>query len=107
MKIHAGSYKLQYEKNSADWFVHDDVVRRMGLSAMQEVKEERKRKFGEKFVTKPKWMAETSKEEVQKKLEETRLWIEGGVVAGKEEALLQKDGAGDEKTEQDEVMTGA
>jgi len=107
MKIHAGSYKLQYEKNSADWFVHDDVVRRMGLSGMQDMKEERKRKFVEKFVTNPKWMAEMSKEEVQKKLEETRLWIEGGVKASKEVALPQNDGAGDEKTEQDEVMTGA
>lgn len=106
MKIHAGNYKLQYEKNSADWFVHDDVVRRMGLSGMQDVKEERKRKFAEKFVTKPKWMAGASKEEVQKKLNETRLWMKGGYVPDKEEALLQNDEAGDEKTEQDEVMTG-
>lgn len=108
MKIHAGSYKLQYEKHSADWFVHDDVVRRMGLSGMQEVVEERKRKFEEKFVRSPRWMAEMSREKVEKKVEEARLLITGGVEADdKAEAPRHDDAAGDETTQQDEVMTGA
>ena len=110
MRINSESYHLQYEPFSADWFVHDDVVRKLGMSGMREVSEERKKKFEEKFVANPRWMAEMSKEEAEKKVEEATRWIKGGPDAEKEKVLPQTDDAGDDKTDhrpvQDEVMTG-
>ena len=115
MRINSENYHLQYEPFSADWFVHDDTVRKMGLSGIREVSEERKQKFEDKFVKNPRWMAGMSKEEVEKRIEETASLIKGGTEAVGSEApppppqpqQQQSDDHGDEKIEQDEVMTAS
>ena len=111
MRINLENYHLQYEPLSADWFVHDDTVRKMGLSGIREVSEERRKNFVDKFVKNARWMAGMSKVEIQKRIEETASLIKGGANAVEPEAppqqqqQQQSDDHGDEKIEQDEVMT--
>ena len=107
MRINQENYHLQYEPFTEDWFVHDDVVRRVGVSGMKTVTAERKQKFLDRFAENPKWKAETSKEEAEKTIQDAERWIKGVVdPEGGEKSLPQNDGGGDEKGVQDEVMTG-
>lgn len=102
IRISQETYRVMFEKGSAEWFVHDDVLRRRGLSGMREVTEERARKFRERFVVGPEWIKGLGREEV----EQAERWIKGGT--REEEVSPQNEGAVDEaKMDQDEVMTGA
>lgn len=106
IRIPSENYHIIYGPSSSEWFVQDDAVRKMGLSGLQEAKEERKRKFEEKFVANPRWMDGMSKEDVEKTVEEANRWIRGRAGGEEEKEPPQGDQAGDD-TQQDEVMTGA
>ena len=106
MRINQENYHLQYEPFTEDWFVHDDAVRRVGVSGMKDVSAERKQNFLTKFVENPKWKADMSKEEADKTTEEAERWIKGAADPEQEKTLPQNDDAGDERAVRDEVMTG-
>lgn len=76
---------------------------------MDEVREERRGKFQEKFVMNVQWMAGMSKDEVDGRNESFRKWVKEGPAAtaddeGKETAADEK--AQDVKADGDEVMAG-
>ena len=111
LRISAENYHILYEPLSNEWFVQDDSVRKLGMPGMQDVREERKRRFEEKFVRSPKWMADLSKEDVERKIEEAARLIKGVTAEAETEIEMQQSNEAGEKEkaeqEQDDVMTGA
>ena len=67
IRVSPNNYRLIYEIGTTDWWVHDKKVRVRGEKGMPAAKEERRKKFAEKFVEKPKWMANMGPEEIEKK----------------------------------------
>ena len=105
IRISPSNYHITYDEGSKDWWVHDKQVRRRGLRGMEELREERRGRFQEKFVMNVQWMAGMSKDEVDRKNEEFRRWVKDGpeaVVEDQKSAEVK----GQEKGDEDEVMAG-
>lgn len=81
IRISPNNYHLLYEPLSEDWWVHDEVVRKRGLAAMDEATQERNARFHEKFGTNSKWMAEMASDEVEKMQSAFEQWIKGDTLA--------------------------
>lgn len=109
IRISPSNYHITYDEGSIDWWVHDKQVRRRGLKGMDEVREERRGKFQEKFVMNVQWMAGMSKDEVDRRNESFRKWVNEGPAATAEaegEGPLGDEKAHEVKVDGDEVMAG-
>lgn len=109
IRISPSNYHITYDEGSKDWWVHEKQVRRRGLRGMDEVREERRGKFQEKFVMNVQWMAGMSKDEVDRRNESFRKWVNEGPAATSEaegEGTLGDEKAQEVKADVDEVMAG-
>lgn len=80
LRVAVNSYKLTYDKDTEDWFVHNDEIRTGGKEGIEEAARahvKRAERFQERFVKNNKWIREASKEEVETGLSEYTTWIEG------------------------------
>ncbi|MCJ1395289.1 Transcriptional regulatory protein sin3 [Xylographa bjoerkii] len=58
------NYRIVYDSDTTDWWVHDDKVRRRGLIGAESLRKERNRIFEEKFVRNPSWAQGMSADQV-------------------------------------------
>lgn len=77
LRISPNNYHIQYDPQTEDWWIHAKDVQSRGLAAIDEVKAERRTKFVENFDTNPQWMAEKSKEDVDKINRDFSQWLNG------------------------------
>jgi len=101
IRIAANNYHLLYDPGTADWWVHDDRVRMRGLKGAQGLRKERNRKFEDKFLEHPAWMAGKDKSAVDQVLREyEELLGDGNDMEMTDDHQTSADG------KDDEVMTG-
>ncbi|MCJ1249064.1 Transcriptional regulatory protein sin3 [Trapelia coarctata] len=103
IRIAANNYHLLYDPGTADWWVHDDKVRQRGLKGAQGLRRERNKKFEEKFVEHPAWMAGMDKSAVDVVLREYAELLNDGNAADRE---MTDDHQTAADGKDDEVMTG-
>ncbi|MCJ1377531.1 Transcriptional regulatory protein sin3 [Xylographa soralifera] len=60
----SANYRIVYDSDTTDWWVHDDKVRRRGLKGAESLGKERNRIFEEKFVRNPSWARGMSADQV-------------------------------------------
>lgn len=95
------AYKLLYEEDTSDWWVHNNSVRKRGLGAYGEVVKERKEKFNAMFGAKGTFIEAKSGSDLDKENEGFQRWIQDGP------AVQPRPEAGqDEAHDVDEVMGG-
>ena len=96
------AYKLLYEEDTSDWWVHNDPVRKRGLGAYEEVIRERKGKFTALFGEKGTFIKEKSGSELEKETEDFKRWINNGPAAEP-----RPEGELNAADDRDEVMANA
>lgn len=72
-------YRMLWDPNTSENWVHDDKVRAIGTKGMSALIEDRKAKFEEKFVKNAKWMADMNFDDVNKKKAEFNNLVQGEV----------------------------
>ncbi len=77
VRISVNSYKILYDQDTEDFFAKRDWPWRGESEGVKETKEKRKRVFGEKFVTNPKWMSDMEEGDVEKLVDGYRKLVEG------------------------------
>ena len=103
MRIKPETYEICFrDPGTSDWFLHDLVVEKRGTSGMEEVKRERKARFGEKWGLNSPWIKGMTRTEVNTTNEKFRKWVDEGPEAGKEEAMKTTNTTGNEAD--DEAM---
>ena len=65
VRICANNYHLLYDADTSDWWVHDAKVRRKGLSGEDQIRNERRSKFQDKFVEHGNWTNGLSAEDIE------------------------------------------
>lgn len=96
MKICVNNYRILWTPKTEDWFVHSAVHGEDGQSDSADttrIRENRRKKFEEKFVSKNKWIDLSTEEEFNQVSKKYRLWVSGNVDSGAEQ---KKDRALDE-----------
>ena len=66
VRIAPNNYRLLWERNTTDWWVHQERARARGLKGAEALGQERKAKFEQRFVENPKWVEALGPEEVEK-----------------------------------------
>ena len=84
IRICPNSYHLLYDSGTTDWWVHHDKVRRRGLNSIKDAKDDRDRKFREKFCDNNKWMQSMSPEGIAKVNKDFEIWLSTGSAAVQE-----------------------
>ena len=95
------AYKLLYEEYTADWWVHNNSVRKRGMGALGEVVKERKEKFNAIFGEKGTLIEELSGSELEKETRDFERWIRDGPAA-----QAHSEGGNDAAIDADEEMGG-
>ena len=95
------AYKLLYEEYTADWWVHNQSVRKRGMGAYTEVAKERKERFAAVFGEKGTLIEEQSGAELEKETRDFECWIRDGPAA-----QAHGEGDNDAAMDADEVMGG-
>ena len=77
VRISPHNYRLLWEVGTTDWFIHDKKQQLKGTSGMQQLKNERKAKFEEKFALHPKWQEGLSEEEIAQATQDYQRLVSG------------------------------
>lgn len=99
VRICANNYHLLYEGETADWWVHDEKMRRRGLSRAKALQQEKAAKFEELYGKNAKWMADMEADEVEKTVTAFETLIKGMSTADDDTVSKSK---GDDKNLTDE-----
>ena len=103
IRIAMNNYHILYDPGTADWWIHDDHVRRRGMTGAEVLKQLRKKVFEEKFVHNTNWMGELSQEDVDGYIESYSNMIKGE----SKSTMAKVEGSRTSIDAKDEVMTGA
>lgn len=78
IRVIPGNYRIQYDPDTYEWWVHNNHVRKRGLGAYDEATKERKGKFQKMFGEKGTLMTEKEGAKLDEENEEFRQWISDG-----------------------------
>lgn len=77
-RICVNTYKLLYEKNTADWFGYTNGKGRLAAEKVEQLRIQRNDKFKEKFVMNNTWMRGMSQNQVENQNKRFDSWINEG-----------------------------
>lgn len=81
-RICVNTYKLLYEKNTADWFGYTNDKGRLAAEKAEQSRIQRNDKFKEKFVMNNTWMRGMSQNQVENQNKRFDSWINEGILPG-------------------------
>ena len=78
IRIIPGNYRISYDPDTYEWWVHNNHVRKRGLSAYDKVAQQRREKFQKLFGDNSTLMREKDGAKLDEENEEFRQWIDVG-----------------------------
>ncbi len=86
LRICLNSYKIKYENGTSEFFIYNtnpetDKEKAKHQDLLLRRQERRKQLFREKMVMNLPWMKDLSREEVQKKTDDWKKWIDEGILS--------------------------
>jgi len=108
MKVSPLNYRLMWEPDTTEVFVHNKEVQTRGLSGMDALREQRKARFQAKFVDLPSWSHDMSAEDVEKVKADYKSWVSGRDLKEEAKAEAETRREGTEENEPNDIkISGA
>ena len=99
IRISQDTYKITYDPDTSEWWIHNNNVQKRGLGAYEAVKMERNRRFQNIFGENGTIIAAKEGGQLEKENSEFKQWVANGPASSEDAAGVKTDDA-------DEIMGG-
>ena len=97
LKVSPINYRLMWDPESSEWFMHGRKAVRRGMSGMESLRKQRNTAFNAKFVDSPAWAVGLGAEAVEKVKADYKAWVTGR--PSEDHGVEQQEPAASEKKE--------